>query len=283
LITIKYFPGNTLLHRLDPRTKLTLVAFFVLIEVAFRDVRILVLPFLASFALYLSARIPFEQVKSTWAFILTLIGVVSSFNAFFTFFGEDIRTAHVITEISGAVLGFPVQFSFTYERIFAAITALMRFLSLAVVAFSVVMTTDPALYGPALAKLRIPYKMAYVPDLALRYIPTYLGELETTMNAQMARGYKVRVLGGPLSRFRLFSRILNTVPLLLPVTINATLSIYDIADAMELRGFGAKKERTWYRTVGLHITDYAAMGLIGFLFILAIYLRGIYTTYWIPV
>jgi energy-coupling factor transport system permease protein len=164
----------------------------------------------------------------------------------------------------------------TLEGIVLATAAMMRLLSLAIVSFCVVMTTDPATYAPALARLGIPYKGAYVVDLALRYLPTYASELETTMNAQMARGYKARTRGG------LFARIANTVPLLLPVTINATLSVYDVADAMELRAFGAKKERTWYRTVQFKRADYLALVLIGCCIALAIYLRTRFTTYWIP-
>jgi len=75
----------------------------------------------------------------------------------------------------------------------------------------------------------------------------------------------------------------NTVPLLLPVTINATLSVYDVADAMELRAFGSKKQRTWYRTVHLRPLDYAAQVVIAFSLAFAIYLRTIFSTYWIPV
>jgi energy-coupling factor transporter transmembrane protein EcfT len=58
-------------------------------------------------------------------------------------------------------------------------------------------------------------------------------------------------------------RIANNVPLLLPVTINATLSAYGVADAMELRAFGAKKERTWYRAVRFRHVDYLAVVPMG--------------------
>jgi len=269
LIQIKYFPGNTLLHRLDFRTKLLLVIFFIFIEVAFLDVRILLIPFLAAVVIYLSARVPFREVRSTWKFLVTIIVFISSINALFTLLGATVREPHII-----------VQFAFlrlTWEGVFFAVASIMRFLSLAMISFSVIMTTDPALYGPALAKLGIPYKGAYVVDLALRYLPTYVNELETTTNAQMARGYKAKTRGG------LFARILNTVPLLLPVTINATLSIHDVADAMELRAFGSTKKRTWYRTVHLSRLDYAAIALVLMLIVLAIYLRTQFTTYWIPV
>jgi energy-coupling factor transport system permease protein len=268
LIQIKYFPGNTLLHRLDPRTKFLLLIFFIFIEVAFLDIRVLAIPFVASVILYLSARIPFREVKSTWKFLLVTIVAISSVNTFFTLLGARVAHPHV--------LGKFWVFTATTEGTFLAVAAIMRFLSLATISLSIIMTTDPALYAPGLARIGFPYKGACVIDLSLRYLPTYANELETTMNAQMARGYKVRAGGG------LFSQILNTIPLLLPVTINATLSIYDVADAMELRAFGARKERTWYRTVQFRPADYMALVLIGCCLVFAVYLRTQLTTYWIP-
>ena len=63
MIKIKYFPGNTFLHKLDPRTKFLLLILFIVSEVAFLDIRFLVFPFVASILLYLSAKIPFKEVK----------------------------------------------------------------------------------------------------------------------------------------------------------------------------------------------------------------------------
>ncbi len=269
MIQIKYFPGNTLLHRLDPRTKFLLVILFLFAEVAFLDIRILLFPFTASIFLYLSAKIPFKEVKGTWKFLLTIIVFISSINAFFTFLGYSVPNPHIIARFW--------VFKFTLEGIFFAVGSIMRFLSLAIISLCVIMTTDPGLYAPALAKLKLPYKAAFVVDLALRYLPVYVEELDTTMNAQMARGFKLKAKGG------FFARILNTIPLLVPVAINAMLSIYDVADAMELRAFGAEKNRTWYRTVSFKRRDYLTTLSLCSLFILAIFLRTRFTTYWIPI
>ena len=268
MIQIKYFPGTSLLHRLDPRVKFLLVTLFIFAEVAFLDIRILIFPFAASILLYLSTRIPFKEVKGTWKFLLTIIVFISSFNALFTFLGYNVPHPHVIA-------GFWV-FKITTEGVFLMAAALMRFLSLAIVSMCVVNTTDPGLYAPALAKLKVPYKGAFVVDLSMRYLPVYVDELETTMNAQMARGFNVKAKGG------LFARILNTVPLIVPVAMNAMLSIYDVADAMELRGFGAEKTRTWYRTVSFKPLDYAIAMLIFAMLIVAIYLRIKFPTPWFP-
>ena len=268
MIQIKYFPGKTLLHRLDPRTKFLLVILFIFIEVSFLDLRLLLFPFVASILLYLSAKIPFKEVKGTWKFLFTIIVVISTVNAFFTFLGVNVPNPHIIAEFW--------VFKVTTEGISLAVGSMMRFLSLAIVSMCVVNTTDPGLYAPALAKLRVPYKGAFVVDLAMRYLPVYVDELETTMNAQMARGYKVKVRGG------FFARILNTVPLIVPVAMNAMLSIYDVADAMELRAFGAEKTRTWYRTVYFKRRDYASIILLLLMLSVAIFLRTKFTTYWIP-
>ncbi len=268
MIQIKYFPGNTFLHRLDPRTKFLLLTLFIFTEVAFLDIRILVFPIIASILLYLSAKIPFKETRGTWKFLLTIIVLISSINALFTFLGATVPNPHIIAKFW--------VFRITMEGIFFAVASIMRFLSLATVSVCVIMTTDPGLYAPALANLGMPYKGAFVVDLSLRYLPVYVDDLETTMNAQMARGFKVKARGG------LLARILNTVPLLVPVAMNAMLSIYDVADAMELRAFGAEKTRTWYRTVSFKRRDYVSIVSLFSLLILAVFIRTRFTTYWIP-
>jgi energy-coupling factor transport system permease protein len=268
MIQIKYFPGTTLLHRLDPRTKFLLVILFIVIEVAFLDIRLLLFPFLASILLYISIRVPFDEVKGTLKFLFILIVLISSVNAFFTLLGANVPNPHIIAQFW--------VFKVTTEGISLAVGSAMRFLSLAIISLCVVSTTDPGLYAPALAKLKVPYKGAFVVDLAMRYLPVYVEELETTKNAQMARGYKVKIRGGFLAG------ILNTVPLIVPVAMNAMLSIYDVADAMELRAFGAEKTRTWYRTVTFKRIDYLTVAVLFIMLALAIFLRTKFTSYWVP-
>jgi len=273
MIRIKYFPGNSLLHRLDPRTKFLLVVLFIVIEVAFLDLRLLIFPFVASILLYVSAQVPWKEMKGTWKFLGVILGGITLANMLFTFVGSNIPNPHIITQFQ---IGF-LNFKITTEGLALAVGALMRYVSLTIVTMCLVNTTDPGLYAPALAKLRVPYKGAFVVDLAMRYIPLYAEDLETTMNAQMARGYKVKARGG------WFAQILNTVPLIVPVAINAMLSIYDVADAMELRAFGAEKTRTWYRTVSFQHRDYIAIIILLSMLCLAVYLKTKFPTYWVPI
>jgi hypothetical protein len=77
-------------------------------------------------------------------------------------------------------------------------------------------------------------------------------------------------------------RIVNTVPLIVPVAINAMISIYDIADAMELRAFGSRRERTWYREVSFSKLDYLTIFITLLCLEFFIYLGTIFTGYWVP-
>jgi energy-coupling factor transport system permease protein len=268
MIYLRFFPGNTFLHRLDPRTKLLVLLFFIFVEVAFRDIRVIFLPFVASLLLYFSAKIPFREVKGTWKFLLLVIVVITSINTVFTLVGTTVSNPHVLASYW--------VFTVTVEGLSLAAAASLRLLSLALVSVTLVLTTDPSLYGPALTKLGVPYKGAYVFDLAMRYVPTYANDLETTLSSQMARGYKPR--GGK----NIFATIIHTVPLIVPVSVNAMLSVYEVTDAMELRGFGAKKERTWFRTVQFARLDYLVTAAVVLLLGIFVYLRTLFPGYWVP-
>jgi energy-coupling factor transport system permease protein len=267
MIYLRYFQGNTFLHKLDPRAKLLILLFFIFVEIAFRDVRIILIPFIAALALYLSAKIPFKEVKGTWRFIVLLIVVIGGINGIFLF-AFPAHNSHIIARYW--------IFTVTVEGISGALAATLKLLSVAVATVTMVLTTDPSLYGPSLAKLGVPYKGAYVFDLAMRYLPAYVNDLETTLNAQMARGYRTK--GGK----NIFATIINTVPLIVPVSINAMLSVYEVADAMELRGFGAKKQRTWFRTVEFRRTDYAVVAVVAALMAVFVYLRILFPGIWVP-
>ncbi len=133
--------------------------------------------------------------------------------------------------------------------ILAAATPVVKLLALAIATATLVFTTSPNLYAPALGQMGFSYKQAYVIQLALRYVPELIAEMRKTLEAQMARGFKPKGGKNPISR------LLALLPLIVPVTIAATLSIYDIADAMELRGFGEERCHTWYRELRLTMLD----------------------------
>jgi len=232
---IRYIEGESVIHRLDPRSKLTFVFFMVLcLTLAYK--LLLVIPLFAiSVIYYAMAKLPWSKTKNTWKFILIIVLVLSLLNYF------------TVALVYGQ--GSLLEKLTSPRAIASAITPVLKLLSLALVTATLVFTTPPNLYAPALGQMGFPYKAAYVIQLALRYVPEFTAELGRTLEAQMARGFRPRGGKNPLAR------LLAIVPLVVPVTISASLSIYDIADAMELRGFGEERCHTWYRELRLSRGD----------------------------
>lgn len=242
---IKYIEGESSIHKLDPRAKLTFIFFLVLsLTLAFHI--ILVVPLLIiSLIFYFLSKLPWSETKGTWKFIFAVIIILSLLN----------YSAIVLLYAKGPL----IEILLSWEVVRRAITPVLKLLALAVATATLVFTTPPNLYAPALGQMGIPYRAAYVIQLALRYIPELTAEMGRTLDAQMARGFR------PMGGRNPVARLLSIVPLVVPVTISATLSIYDIADSMELRGFGEERCHTWYRELKLSGRDKV---LVAFSFIL---------------
>ena len=237
---IKYIEGKSIIHNLDPRAKIIFV-FSILFSLTISSSIILLIPLLIiSFSFYLLAKLPLKKTITTWKFIFIIIVVLSLLN---------LLTISILYKHGGNIIFEIFGFEITDEMIQRAILPIIKLLSLAIVTITLVFTTSPKLYAPALGQMHIPYKLAYIIQLAFRYIPEYIAEMQKTLEAQMARGFKPKGGKNPLAK------ILSIIPLIVPVTISAALSIYDIADAMELRGFGEKENHTWYRKLNFNKKD----------------------------
>ncbi|MEM0495191.1 MAG: energy-coupling factor transporter transmembrane component T [Thermofilum sp.] len=237
---IRYVEGSSVVHALDPRAKLTLVFSLILSATLAYSVPLVLPLLLASLAFYLAAKLPWSKVKGTWKIVATIILFLSLLNYLFVavLFHPPEAPSAVSSEI--------------FVRVF---TPILKLLTVALAAITLVYTTPPNLYAPALGQMGLSYKAAYVIQLGLRYFPEYIEEMRRTLEAQMARGYRPRGGGN------FIARILNLAPLVVPVTVSASLSIYDVADAMELRGFGESGCHTWLRKLKMSARDKAVVAV----------------------
>lgn len=243
---IKYVENSSVIHKLDPRSKLILL-FSVLASSTLAYNLVAALPILVfSFIIYFLAKLPWSATKNTWKFIVSIIVFLSTLNYLFVavLFRHGGRPLSLETLLDSEILA----------RTF---TPIVKLLSLAVATVTFVYTTPPYLYAPALGQIGLNYKAAYVVQLGLRYFPEFIEEMKRTLEAQMARGYKPRGGGN------IIARIAALAPLIVPVTVSASLSIYDIADAMELRGFGENKCHTWFRKLKFSRNDFLVFALSG--------------------
>ena len=162
------------------------------------------------------------------------------------------------------LFGKTMHFGLTIERLWFAICQVLRVLGISMNFILIPYTMDARSYGATFSSLGMPDKLAYTTELAIRFIPSLARNFSVTMDAQRARGFELDDIKGGI-----FSKIGKMAPLIIPVTMNEILSSEDIADAMDLRGFGQGK-RTWLYKLQYHRWDYAVLAFSVLLIIIGL-------------
>ncbi len=241
----QYFPGNSPIHRLDPRTKLVgVILYIVALFLAGKWISYgLMLTFLVS--VIAVSRVPlisFVKGMKPLVFILVFTAVL---NLFMTG-GET-------------VLWTVGPLTLTLEGLIRAIFMLARILMLVTGTFLLTYTTSPialtdgleSLLSP-LKKLRLPvHELAMMMCIALRFIPTLIEETDKIMSAQKARGANFET-------GNLISRVKALVPVIVPLFISAFRRAIDLATAMECRCYHGGDGRTKMKLLRYNKLDYAA-------------------------
>lgn len=238
----RYVPSDSLLHRMDPRSKLTLVFLFVcIVFIANNTVTYGILLLYTVFMIMIS--------KISVRFILTgLIPVL--WLVLFTLL------IHFFFTRGGAVIIDWGWFKIHEEGIRQGIFISLRFFLLVLVTSLLTLTTTPIeitdgieyMLAP-LKKVKFPvHELALMMSIALRFIPTLMQETDKIMKAQTARG--VEFSSGPVKE-----RIKAIVPLLIPLFISSFKRAEELAVAMEARGYRGGEGRTKYRQLSWHMAD----------------------------
>jgi len=281
LVTWKYRPRNSFVEKFDPRAR-WFFSFLVLFSIIqFWDVRFLLFSFVLVMGQYALTRLTWAETRRVWIFVLILVVGIVSLNALFTGRGgpgEVLQSGHVVWRVEWKVFGLSIHPTITVERIWFAISQIVRMLSISVLFFIIPYTMDPRLYGVTFRGMGIPDRFAFSMDLAFRFVPTLARDFGTTLDAQRARGYEVEKLeGGVIAQIR------KMAPLIVPVTMNAILSGEDITNAMDLRCFGIK-ERTWVHKLHYARHDYVLIGVGALILVASIIAKvGFHLgNFWVP-
>lgn len=234
LLIGRYIPSDSFIHRLDPRTKLLLVFFYV--GIVFLANNFISYGILTIFTLVI---VGLSQIK--WKFlyeglkpIMFLIIFTLALQMFLTKQGDVIFSFWGLKIYEGGlIMGIYISIRFT---LLILITSLLT------------LTTTPieitdgmeTLLGP-LKRIKFPvHELALMMSISLRFIPTLLEETDKIMKAQMARG--VDFSSGPVK-----DRVKAIVPLLVPLFVSAFKRAEELAIAMEARGYRGGEGRTKYR------------------------------------
>lgn len=234
----QYFPGKSVIHRLDPRLKLILtVAFIVYIFVVhnFWGLGFLIL---CTAAMLLTSGVPVRLYFKSIKGILFIVLFTAVLNLFYGT-GEPLWQWGFLT--------------ITQQGIFNAIFIAVRIAGLVLFSSVLTFTTSPTDLTDAMERLLKPlsklhvkvHEIAMMMTIALRFVPTLLEETDKIMAAQKARGADMESGG-------LMQRIKALVPVLIPLFVSSFRRAYDLAMAMECRCYHGGEGRTKMKV--LHLT-----------------------------
>ena len=244
-ITIgQHFPGNSLVHRFDPRLKLVLTVAYIVLLFAASNPLGLALSILFLGVMYKVAKIPVKMIGKSLKPILPIVLFTAVLNLFFVS-GEGDPLVH-----------------FWFLTIYAegvryAVLMAVRVMALIAGTSLLTYTTSPIVLTDAieqllkpLGKLHFPvHELAMMMSIALRFIPTLIEETDKIMNAQKARGAQ-------LDTGKMTDRVKALVPVLIPLFVSAFRRADELAMAMECRCYRGGTGRTRLKVLRCEKQDY---------------------------
>ncbi|MEA4910295.1 MAG: energy-coupling factor transporter transmembrane component T [Anaerolineaceae bacterium] len=280
LVTWRYRPRKSLIQSFDPRAWLIFFGCYMVTTVLFWDLRYLAVLLGIALLVVFTSGIRWQEMSRAWIFIGGFI-LFFSFLTLLTGRGgiELYDTEHVLQQYAApfVLLGWRPTLLLSVERIFYALSMLMRVFSLASMTILIPYSLNPALYGVTFRGIGLPDKVAYAMDLTMRFIPTFGRDFTLTMDAQRARGYELEKIQGGL-----FAQVRKLAPLVVPVTIHAILGSEDIIDAMDLRAFGVGP-RTWLQELHYRRRDRALIAFgCAMLFVASVLSLFGFGKFWAP-
>ncbi len=253
-ITIgQYFPGSSVIHRMDPRMKLILTLFFIVFIFLCHNFWSMGLMVLALGVIVALSGISIRTILKGIKPVVIIILFTAVLNLLF------IRTGDLLWEW---------RFLHLYSGgLYTAIFMVIRILALIVASSLLTYTTSPTLITDAIERLLSPLKfmrsgvhtIAMMMTIALRFIPTLIEEFDKITSAQKARG-------ADLETGNLLERTRALIPVFIPLFITSFRRAYELAYAMECRCYHGYEGRTRMRQMKFEARDYVALVLMAAVF-----------------
>ena len=242
----QFFPGNTIVHRLDPRTKILAVVLYIVALFSANSVLTYAIVMVALTVSILVSKVPFRSLTKGLKPIVIIVIFTAVMNLFFTK-GTPVCDVWLLRHI-------------TWEGLVAAVKMLLRIVMLIMGTFLLTYTTSPialtdgleSLLG-FLKKIKAPiHELSMMMSIALRFIPTLIEETDKIMSAQKARG-------ADFESGNIFRRAKALVPILVPLFISALRRADELATAMECRCYHGGEGRTKLHVLKYQRRDYVAL------------------------
>lgn len=246
----QYFVADSFVHKLDPRAKILLLIYIIVMIFTTQNVFSLLLITLLSILIMLSSKIPLKMYLKNIKVIIPIIIFTAILNVFYTNTGVLLFNVWKIQIYSGGIL----------RAVYMAVRVLLLILTSSVLTY----TTTPNDLTDAIERLLKPLKyiglgnavhtMSMMMTIALRFIPTLIEETDKIMNAQKARGADLESGG-------LIQKVKALLPILIPLLLSAVRRAYELAEAMECRCYNGGVGKTRMKQLNLTVKDYLSFAV----------------------
>ncbi|WP_151735904.1 energy-coupling factor transporter transmembrane component T family protein [Paenibacillus tengchongensis] len=242
---------NSPVHRLTGAAKLIVFILWSVSAMITYDTRCLLAMLLLSLVVFRMSRVKF----SDYAFVLYVILLFFMLNQIAIFVFSPLEgtriygSRHDLVHLVG-------RYTVTAEQLFYQLNVALKYAVVIPLAILFLLTTDPGEFAASLNRIGVNYKIAYAVSLALRYIPDIQRDYEQISFSAQARGIDLS------RREKLPKRVKNMISILTPLILSSIERIERISAAMELRGFGAGRRRTWFRSRPFAFADWLAVGCV---------------------
>lgn len=261
LIFGRYMPGDSFIHRLDPRAKLLASFYFIgIIFLANNWQTYALLAAFTLFAVFLS-KVDIKFFIRGIRLLIWLILFTVGLQVLFTSGGETYWSWGI--------------FNITQFGVMNGLFIFCRFVLIIFMSTLLTLTTPPLELSDAIEYLLRPLRVVRFPvhevslmlSIALRFVPTLMDETEKIMNAQRARGVD-------FGEGSLVQKMKAVIPLLIPLFVSSFNRAEDLATAMEARGYQGGEGRTKYRILHWHLQDTIVMVAFGLMTIVLVFIRS---------
>ena len=245
-----YVERDNLIYNLSGVTKLLAFIFMTFSVMFTYDIRYVLFVAIVSTVFYLMSGLKFSQIKLMLIYVA--IFLVINFILTYLFspqYGCEIYgTKHVIFEITD-------RYIVTEEQLLYQFTKFFKYCSVIPLGMVFLLTTNPSEFAASLNKIGLPYKGTYALALTLRYFPDIIRDYKDISIAQQSRGLDMS------KKEKISVRVKNIMNICVPLIFSTLDRIELISNAMDLRGFGKHKKRTWYAAKPIKTRDIVAVVL----------------------
>ncbi|MCM1121213.1 MAG: energy-coupling factor transporter transmembrane protein EcfT [Eubacterium sp.] len=247
---LNYIKRPSPVHALTGTTKLVFFLAWSVASMVTYDTRVLICMLFIGAVIFKISQIKIRDISV----VLGLAAVFLLLNNLFVYlfapeYGVELyESRDVLLTIAG-------PYTITAQQLFYHLNMTMKVICVVPIALLFIACTDPSEFAASLSRIGVSYRAGYAVSLALRYIPDVQREYRNISQAQQARGIDLS------GKDKLFTRLKNSVAILLPLIMSSLNRIETVSNAMELRGFGKEKKRTWYTQRRLQKKDWAAIAL----------------------